>query len=163
VLELNENNPKSIMKETLSAVTIPENIHLVNLMKNQPKMRIDLQKAKRAFVNIITNAIDAMPEGGTLKIESKKAGDSVVFRFSDTGTGISEDAMQKLWTPLFTTKAKGMGFGLAISKRVVEAHGGLISVKSTVEKGTTISITLPIEPQTEEGGEKAWINQLESS
>lgn len=163
VLELNENNPKSIMKETLSAVKIPENIHLVNLMKNQPKMRIDLQKAKRAFVNIITNAIDAMPEGGTLKIESKKAGDSVVFRFSDTGTGISEDAMQKLWTPLFTTKAKGMGFGLAISKRVVEAHGGLISVKSTVEKGTTISITLPIEPQTEEGGEKAWINQLESS
>jgi PAS domain S-box-containing protein len=138
VLELNENNPKIIIKEALAAVDIPESIQLVNLAKNRPKMSIDPQKITRTFVSIIKNAIDAMPERGTLKIESIKVGDRVIFSFSDTGTGIEEEVMKKLGTPLFTTKAKGMGFGLAISKRIVEAHGGLISVTSNVGKGTSL-------------------------
>ena len=163
VLELNENNPKMIIKEALAAVDIPESIHLVNLAKNRPKMSIDLQKITRTFVNIINNAIDAMPERGTLKIESMKVGDRVIFSFSDTGTGIAQEVMKKLGTPLFTTKAKGMGFGLAISKRIVEAHGGLISVTSDVGKGSTVYVTLPIAPKTEEGGEKTWRNLVESS
>ena len=126
-----QENPLSIMKETLSVIKIPENICLINLTKRQPKMNVDLQKIKRAFVNLINNAIDAMPEGGTLTIESKRKGNSVIFKFSDTGNGISPDVMDKLWTPLFTTKAKGMGFGLPICKRIIEAHGGSISVEST--------------------------------
>ena len=163
VLELNESTPKSIMKEVLSAVKIPENTRLVNLTKNHPKMQIDLQKAKRAFINLITNAVDAMPDGGTLTVESKKAGSSVVFKVSDTGTGIPKEVMDNLWSPLFTTKAKGMGFGLPICKRIVEAHGGSIRVESAVGKGATFIITLPINHKTQEGGEKVWINQLESS
>ena len=118
---------------------------------------------KRAFQNVIANAVDAMPEGGTLTIESKKTKHTVIFKFSDTGEGIPKDAMAKLWTPLFTTKAKGMGFGLPISKRMVEGHGGSVQIESVEGKGTTISITLPIVPKTEKGGEQVWINQLESS
>ena len=163
VLESATKNPKAIMKETLYGVKIPENIRLVNLTKSQPKMEVDLQKIKCAFVNLLTNAIDAMPEGGTLKIESKRTGDSVIFRFSDTGTGIRPDAMKNLWTPLFTTKAKGMGFGLPICKRIVEAHGGSISAESKVNKGSTFTVTLPIESKTKAGGEKAWAKPQESS
>jgi signal transduction histidine kinase len=163
VLESATKNPKAIMKETLCGVKIPENIRLVNLTKSQPKMEVDLKEIKCAFVNLLTNAIGAMPEGGTLKIESKRTGDSVIFRFSDTGTGISPDAMKNLWTPLFTTKAKGMGFGLPICKRIVEAHGGSISAESTVNKGSTFTVTLPIESKTKEGGEKAWAKPQESS
>ena len=163
VLESTTENPLSIMKETFSVIKIPENICLINLMKHQPKMNVDLQKIKRAFVNLIHNAIDAMPEGGTLTIESKRKGNNVIFKFSDTGNGISPEIMDKLWTPLFTTKAKGMGFGLPICKRIIEAHGGSISVESTLGKGSTFTVTLPIEPKIKEGGENAWMEPLESS
>jgi signal transduction histidine kinase len=83
--------------------------------------------------------------------------------FSDTGIGMSKATLEKLWTPLFTTKAKGMGFGLAICKRFVEAHGGSISVKSALGKGTTFTVTIPIQPKIKEGGEKIWMKPLESS
>jgi two-component system sensor histidine kinase AtoS len=70
--------------------------------------------------------------------------------------------MEKLWTPFFTTKSRGMGLGLAICKRIIEAHGGKISVESTVGKGTTFTVTIPIEPKIKEGGEKVWVNAPES-
>ena len=163
VLELEEANPKTAVKEALATIKIPDNIRLVDRTKRHPRMQLDLQKMKRAFQNVIANAVDAMPEGGTLTIESKKTKHTVIFKFSDTGEGIPKDAMAKLWTPLFTTKAKGMGFGLPISKRMVEGHGGSVQIESVEGKGTTISITLPIVPKTEKGGEQVWINQLESS
>ncbi len=163
VLEPTERNPRSAVEETLSCIQIPKKITLLNLSESEPKITIDPQKVKRAFTNIITNALDAMPDGGTLRIESKRTSDSVLFAFADTGTGIPRDVMEKLGGPLFTTKAKGMGFGIAICKRIAEAHGGSISIESTVGKGTTVFITLPIEPKNEEGGEDVWINQLESS
>ncbi|MEM3356302.1 MAG: HAMP domain-containing sensor histidine kinase, partial [Candidatus Bathyarchaeia archaeon] len=98
-----------------------------------------------------------------LTIKSKIVGDSVEITFKDTGTGMSKETLEKIWTPLFTTKAKGMGLGLPICKRFVEAHGGHISVKSAIGKGTTFKVTIPIEPSIEKGGEKVWVKQLESS
>jgi signal transduction histidine kinase len=162
VLELTEKNPKAIIEEILSGIKIPEHIQLVDLTRNQPKMKVDPQKVERAFANLIANAMDAMPEGGTLTIASKKTGNNVVFTFKDTGKGISKDVLGKLWSPLFTTKAKGMGFGLAICKRIIEAQGGVINVKSTVGQGTTFTVTLPIEPKIE-GGDNVWVKPLESS
>ena len=97
-----------------------------------------------------------------LTIKSDKVDGNVAFSFSDNGTGISKETIEKLWTPLFTTKAKGMGFGLPICKRIIETHGGAISIESAPRKGTTFTITIPIEPKTEEGGEKAWGASLES-
>ncbi|MEM2879958.1 MAG: PAS domain S-box protein [Candidatus Bathyarchaeia archaeon] len=162
-LDITETNPENVVNEALAVVEIPSNIKVVKLVDKKPKMKADSEKLKRIFVNLIRNAVDAMPKGGTLTIKSMKKGDSVVFTVSDTGVGMTKEVMEKLWTPLFTTKAKGMGFGLAICKRFVEAHGGTITVESAPGKGTTFTVTLPLEPKMEEGGENVWVKTLESS
>jgi PAS domain S-box-containing protein len=161
-LDITETNPKSIIKEALSLVEIPKNVEVIDLTEGKAKIKVDNAKIKRAFVNILKNAVEAMPKGGTLTTKSRKSDGSLKFVFSDTGVGISKKAMEKLWTPLFTTKAKGMGFGLAICKRVIEAHGGSISVKSSRGKGTTFTVIIPIRLKLE-GGEKIWVKPLESS
>ena len=92
----------------------------------------------RVFINLIKNAIDAMPDKGILEISSCQTRDNVEIAFADTGTGIPEETLQKLFTPLFTTKAQGMGFGLAICKRIVEAHGGTIYGENGIEQGNNL-------------------------
>jgi len=161
LLEFTETTPKLITKEALSLVKVPKHIQVLDLTKNKPKIRVDVPKMKRVFVNIIKNAVDAMPEGGKLTITSKKVDGKLEIVFADTGVGISKDVLKKIWTPLFTTKAKGMGFGLPICRRIVEAHGGSISVESTVNKGTTFTVTICIKPKLE-GGEKTWVSMPES-
>ena len=94
-------------------------------------------------MNLIKNSIDAMPEKGTLEITSRKTKKHIEIAFTDTGTGITKETLEKLFTPLFTTKAQGMGFGLAICKRIIEAHEGTINVTTTLNQGTTFTITLP--------------------
>jgi signal transduction histidine kinase len=150
-LELSENTPKSILKDALALVTVPANVQVVDLTEDKPKMKVDADKIKRTFVNIIKNAFDIMPDGGKLKIKSKKTRDNVEISFTDTGAGIPKETLERLFTPLFTTKARGMGFGLAICKRIVEVHGGKISVESTVGKGTTFTLIIPIEPKLKGG------------
>jgi signal transduction histidine kinase len=98
---------------------------------------------QRVFLNLLQNAIDAMPKGGTLTITSKRSNGRVEIAFRDTGVGMTEETMRKLWNPLYTTKAKGMGFGLAISRRVVEAHEGSITVESRPGEGSTFTVSLP--------------------
>jgi PAS domain S-box-containing protein len=161
-LELEERTPQSLLKEALSMVQIPDRIKILDYSLAEPKMNVDASKIIRVFVNLIKNAIDAMPEAGTLEIRNIQKGGNVEISFVDTGTGIPEEIMAKLFTSLFTTKAQGMGFGLAICKRLVEAHGGKISLKSVLGKGTTFTVNLAIEPKLEVGGEKVWINTQES-
>ncbi|MCW3993336.1 MAG: PAS domain S-box protein, partial [Candidatus Bathyarchaeota archaeon] len=160
-LELTETTPKSITKDSLTLIKIPKNIRISDLTENKPKIKVDVPKIERAFVNIIKNAIAAMSKGGTLTITSKESNGNLEISFTDTGVGIPKEVMEKIWIPLFTTKAKGMGLGLPICKRIVEAHGGNISVESTVNKGTTFTVTIPIKPKIE-GGEKIWVNVPES-
>jgi signal transduction histidine kinase len=88
-----------------------------------------------------------MPNGGMLTVESTDVKEGVAISFSDTGVGIPSEVMTKIWSPLFTTKAKGMGLGLTICKRIVEAHGGTISAESSVEKGSIFTITIPSNPR----------------
>jgi len=163
MLDVSESNPKAVLKEALSLIGTPKCIQVLDRTQNHPKISADIEKLKRAFINIIKNAVDAMPRGGTLTIESKRLNGNVELVFSDTGAGMKKETVAKLWTPLFTTKAKGMGFGLAICKRIVDAHGGSIKVKSTLGKGTTFTVTLPIEQKRQEGGEEVWMKPLESS
>ncbi|MEM3577558.1 MAG: PAS domain S-box protein [Candidatus Bathyarchaeia archaeon] len=162
-LELIEKTPKSLVKEALSHVEIPKNVKVKDLTTHKQKLKVDPEKIKRVFTNIIRNAVEAMPKGGTLTIRSRRVKDKLEISFKDTGVGMTKATLEKLWTPLFTTKAKGMGFGLAICKRFVEAHGGCITAKSAPGKGTTFTVTVPIEPKIEKGGEKVWLKPLESS
>ena len=156
-LELAETTPKKILKEALSLVEVPKNIQVLDLTRTEPKIKVDVEKMKRVFINVIKNAVDAMPKGGKLTIKSNKVDDNLEVAFTDTGIGMPKSVAEKLWIPLFTTKAKGMGLGLAICKRVVEAHQGNISVESVVGEGTTFTVTVPIQPELE-GGEKIWVN-----
>ncbi|MBX5328648.1 MAG: PAS domain S-box protein [Candidatus Bathyarchaeia archaeon] len=162
-LEAVESDPRTLVQEVLSIVDVPANVQVKNFAGHKPKMEVDTEKVKRVFMNLIKNAIEAMHKGGVLTIKSRKVKDNVEITFSDTGVGMSKETLRKLWTPLFTTKAKGMGFGLPICKRFVEAHGGCISVESARGKGTTFTVTLPIKPEIKEGGEKLWVKPLESS
>jgi PAS domain S-box-containing protein len=160
-LELTTTTPKSIMRDALSLVEVPNNIRVLDFTHDEPKMMVDVEKLKRVFINIIKNAIDAMPKGGNLTIKSQKNDGNMGIAIADTGTGMSKDIQEKIWTPFFTTKAKGMGLGLSICRRIVEAHNGNISVESEVGRGTSFMITIPIMPKSE-GGEKAWVNVPES-
>lgn len=163
-LELTETTPKTLMKDGLALVEIPRNVEVLDLTQDKPKIKVDVDKMRRVFANFIKNAVDAMPNGGTLIILSKKSDGNVQFMFIDTGVGMAKEVMKKIWTPFFTTKAKGMGLGLPICKRIIEAHGGKISVESIVGEGTTFTVTMPIEPKPrEEGGEnRIWVNLPES-
>jgi len=156
-LELTETTTKSILKDALSLIKVPESVQILELTENEPEIKIDNDKMKRVFVNIIRNAIDAMSEGGRLKIKSGETNGNLEISFADSGVGMSKETMEKLWTPLFTTKAKGIGLGLSICKRIVEAHGGKISVESEIGKGTTITIAIPVKPKTE-SGEELWVD-----
>ena len=162
-LDLKECSPKMLLSESLAMSQVPEKVKIVNCLKNKPNLKVDSDKIKRVFINLIKNAIDAMPNGGKLTIASKQINDGLEISFADTGTGISDEIMPKLFSPLSTTKAQGMGFGLAICKRIIEAHGGTITVKTAKDEGTTFTITLPIENKPEIGGEKIWINMPKSS
>jgi signal transduction histidine kinase len=151
-LELTETCPKAMLKDSLALVKIPPNVQILDFTDDKPVMKADVDKMKRVFVNLVKNSIEAMPKGGTLTVKSKEAKGRTEITLADTGAGIPKDSLDKLFSPLFTTKAKGMGFGLAICKRVVEAHGGRISAESTVGKGTAFTITMPTEPKLS-GGE----------
>jgi PAS domain S-box-containing protein len=161
-LEPTKIAPKSIFGEVLSSVKIPSNIRVLDSTTDESEAEIDVQKMKRVFVNIINNAFDAMPNGGTLKITTTQKNGKLQIAFSDTGLGIPEEVLEKVWTPFFTTKAKGMGLGLPICKRIIEAHHGDIIIESAVGKGTTFIITVPLKLEIKEGGEKVWVNEPKS-
>lgn len=108
------------------------------------EVKADKFSIERAFKNIIRNAIDVMPGGGTLGISVMSSQDSVDIEFRDSGPGIPADKIENLFTEFTTTKRSGLGLGLAISKRIIDAHNGTIQIESEVGKGTTVLIRLPV-------------------
>jgi signal transduction histidine kinase len=143
-LELTETNAKEVVHAAIQQVKIPANVKIRNLAQQTPSLLVDAGKTERVFVNLIGNAVDAMPAGGVLSITSTESNEILEIRFADTGEGIPDNVMRDLWKPLKTTKSKGVGLGLAICKRIVEAHGGQIEVESAPGKGTTFTIRLPL-------------------
>jgi signal transduction histidine kinase len=143
-LELSTTNPKRLVEEALESIVMPNNIRVVNLTLDEPNINIDIQMMKRVIINLVNNAIDAMTGGGEITIKSNVAEDEYELHITDTGVGIQDDILEKIWNPLFTTKAKGMGFGLSICKRILEYHRGSITVKSKVGEGTTFIIKFPL-------------------
>jgi len=103
---------------------------------------------QQVFLNLMINAKDAMPEGGKLVIETKLENGNVIIKFSDTGIGIPDDIKDKIFEPFFTTKgSKGTGLGLSISRWIIRKHNGEIKVESQQGKGSTFTITLPLNPE----------------
>jgi PAS domain S-box-containing protein len=120
---------------------------------------------REVFVNLIVNAVDAMPQGGSLTICGKRKGERLQLQFADTGTGMKEEVRERVFEPFYTTKGVlGTGLGLAVSYGIIERHQGLISVESKVGKGTTFYIDLPqaesTEPEQQENRPPAQVASL---
>lgn len=114
-------------------------------------LSVDSEALKQAFVNIIFNAVQAMPDGGNLHVSLFKEKDWVKISFEDSGIGISQEKIEKIFEPFYTTKDTGTGLGLSITHRIIEEHKGYMEIDSVVGKGTKIHVYLPI---TAEEGDK---------
>jgi len=121
-----------------------KNIEFVKHIRYQDNINIDLSRFARALGNVIENAIRAMPRGGALTVTIDAMEDQVALRMSDTGTGIAPELMPTLFEPFERRdNSRASGVGLAVTKAIVEAHGGKISLRSVPGKGTTVDIRLP--------------------
>ena len=129
--------------QLLSTVVVPSNIEIVQECERKLRVKADFTFLKRILVNLVTNAIQAMPNGGNLSIKAFHDDSGINVTVSDTGVGIPDEIKPKLFQPLMTTKAKGQGFGLAVVKRLMEAQGGTVSFESKVGEGTQFKIVFP--------------------
>jgi signal transduction histidine kinase len=140
-------NIAGIIEDALRYTPVPENIKLTKDINNGlPMVMVDGEQIKQVCLNITLNALQAMGEkGGRLDIRASDKGKFVEVEFIDTGGGIPDEIKNKIFDPLFTTKATGVGLGLSVCKTIMERHEGDIKVKSRVGKGTTFTISLPTE------------------
>ena len=120
-----------------------------DLQQDLPKVQLDDKYFKQALMNIVKNALAAMPSGGTLRVKTRCRGDSVELIVEDTGEGMSEDVREKIFEPYFTTRDFGSGIGLTLVYKVVKEHMGEISVRSEEGEGTRFILTFPV-PQREQ-------------
>ena len=132
------------IKRTIDTITIPQGIKLSFMGTDIMYFRTDVTYIRRILTNLISNAIQAMPEGGNLTVLTNKTSNKISIVIQDTGVGIPEEIKLKLFTPLVTTKSKGQGLGLAVVKRLVDALNGSIAVDSRVGEGTKFVVALPL-------------------
>ncbi len=145
-LELSLVNINDLIKKVIDLISIPDNIKVnLDLRKEFPDIKVDGDYIQQVLINIINNAIQAMPQGGELKISSRKEEEFIIIDISDTGIGIAEKDLDRLFEPFFSKKEKGTGLGLVICRFLVERHKGKIKVESKPGMGTVFSIHLPID------------------
>ncbi len=133
-----------VIDDALTRVSIPENIELSRKLDAGPdEVEVDPEQIQQVLVNMIANAVQAMPEGGRLVIGAGEGDGFLEVRISDTGCGLPREIRDKIFEPLFTTRAKGIGLGLSVSKSIVDRHGGQIEVESREGEGSTFKIRLP--------------------
>ncbi|HTY75745.1 MAG TPA: CheR family methyltransferase, partial [Candidatus Nanoarchaeia archaeon] len=138
---------KIIIEKLLQKNGIQENINVTVKVEDEARQVVaDADYLNRILYNLVTNAVQAMPQGGKLMIHVFREANYVVITVKDTGVGIPEVVQSKLFTPMFTTKAKGQGFGLPVVKRMTESLGGTVSFESQEGKGTTFTVRLPLSP-----------------
>lgn len=111
-----------------------------------PPVLGDREKLRQVFVNLFVNALDATESGGAVRITTRKSGDKVTIDVTDDGSGIAEADLSRLFDPFFTTKPGGTGLGLSIVRKILEQHGGALTVRSRVGEGTTVQLELPVAP-----------------
>ncbi len=133
----------ALMDDTLASLSIPEAITTHVDVSAAVTATIDPHLMQRALSNLIMNAVQAMPQGGELTVGATADDHAIVITIHDMGEGVADTMKDTLFSPLITGKAKGTGLGLAVVKRIVEAHGGTINFESEEGKGTTFTVTLP--------------------
>jgi len=174
-LDLHTEDLSSLLEQSLGLVRHEMSAAPIELVKdlapNMPPAWLDKHKIKQVFVNVLTNAIHALPQGGTLTVRTyakqlqsgeidRDAGSRLAHRFhagemvavteiSDTGSGISEETLAKVYDPFFTTKptGKGTGLGLTVTRKIVELHGGSIDIRNRPERGVIVTILFKLQPQ----------------
>ena len=138
-------NISRLMAQILSKNPAPQHIRIINnLTDDLPQGFIDPEQVNQIISNLLTNAYQAMPHEGSLQIDANTDGDFIALSFKDSGSGIPEQNMDKIFEPLFTTKARGIGLGLAIARRLAQVNDGSIEVQSQVGKGSTFTLRLPV-------------------
>ena len=142
---------------TVASHQLRDRIRVEQHLGALPKVRCMPSQINQVFLNLITNAAQAMGESGTLTVTSRANGGNVEVAIADTGSGIPDDVLPKIFDPFFTTKSlgEGTGLGLAIVHKIIKSHGGAIHVKTGVGQGTTFTISLPIESRAQAGAAKA--------
>jgi len=137
-----------VAKEAVALVRRPRGVKLVlKLAAESPAPLLDREALRQAVVNLLKNAVEAMPAGGALGMETAVEDGTVRLSVSDTGAGIPADDLSRLFTPLFSTKPNGTGLGLMVVKSVAERHGGRVAVESVPGRGTVFHVWLPINSQ----------------
>jgi PAS domain S-box-containing protein len=116
-----------------------------NYAPDLPLILLDVNQIKQAFLNILKNSFEAMPEGGKLSISTRLKDDCIEVSITDTGSGISKEDVQRVFDPFYSAKVNGTGLGLALTMKTVEGHHGEIICKSTIDKGTTMVVSFPVE------------------
>jgi signal transduction histidine kinase len=136
---------ETVINDAVSHISIPESIKLTRAVAaSLPEIQIDTDQIRQVLVNMITNAVQAMPEGGKLAIAARERDSFIEVEIADTGVGIPKEIMGKIFDPLYTTKAKGIGLGLAVCKSIIDRHEGRIDIESKMGEGTTFTIKLPL-------------------
>ena len=147
-LELETHDLNQALEEVLNVMEANLNHHQLTLVKKidreLPPIQFDRGKVKQGFMNIVLNAMEAMSEGGTLEVETSRHEDRVQVDVLDTGVGIPAADLDQLFGPFFTTKVQGTGLGLVNTKRIMEQHGGEVTIRSDKGKGTRVSFWLPL-------------------
>jgi len=136
-----------ILSEAIDLGTVPGRVRVIRGFPEQGiGVNADPEQLRMAFKNIVANAMEAMEDKGTLTVTAHRAADGQAeVCFADTGPGIPPQNSERIFEPLFSTKAKGIGFGLSIAKMVIDRHGGTIEARSELGKGATITIRLPLD------------------
>ena len=146
-MELKPSKVNNLIEESLSLIQYDKRTQGITIIKDlasdMPMITTDANQLSHVLVNMVLNAADAMPDGGTLTIRSRVKNDNIVIYFEDTGVGIDSENLSRVFDPLFSTKDKGTGLGLAVSYRIIKKLNGSITVESEIDKGTKFSITLP--------------------
>jgi len=142
-----------IIEDTMHFVYLKNRDKGIELVKEYDntisEILLDNKKIKQVIVNLLSNSMQAMPNGGQLKVATKLNQDNVRIIISDTGSGIDKSVQERIFTPFFTTKARGVGLGLSIVNNIVQKHGGKTEIISEVDKGTVFTVTLPIRKQNQ--------------
>jgi signal transduction histidine kinase len=134
-----------LFDQSLSRFPVTNSIEVtIDLAPDLPRVVIDIHQMTQVLGNLVVNACQAMPDGGKLTLSAHQQEQSIAIAVIDTGVGIQLENMAKLFEPLYTTKAKGIGLGLAVSKILTEANGGRIAVQSEPGKGSTFTLYLPV-------------------